>query len=649
MSFTPLKRFARIPSYAFAGACCCLALVLGGCATQSSSMLSPLPSPTPAPVSPAPVSLPLPITPTPPVPSPPLPPGPGVAFSVVSRAGLQTIAGATIQLYAPGMSGDGSTPTSVLNGTQVTDANGNAAIPAGYSCPAANSPLYLVSRGGVVGTSTSANANVVLMAALGPCNTVSSGATAIINEVTTVAAMYALAPFYSADGAIGARPTNLLGLTNAFLSAATLADVATGLSPGAILPGNAVSPASRVNSVANVLNACSTVAADCDLLYAATTTGTTRPGTTLDAAYNLVRNPGANVAALYGQSLTPGVFKPALTQPPSDWTMFISYGGGGMKSPEGIGVDSTGSVWVANYFGVASKFTTAGEPVFANGLVGSGLFSSYGMAIDLQDRVWITNEANPNKGMGSSISVFDASGASVAGSTGFVAGGLNYPHSIGIDPDGAVWVIDFGNSHLTVLDLAGNPLSGTNGLTTPKFAFPQVIALDGNHSAWVGNQSDGFVTKVSPDGISFTSYGCCDSPAGIAIDQENNVWVASYRGLYVSRILNTGEVANARYTGAGSMARPQGIAVDGSGNVWVANFGAPYLTELSGSLSAAPGTSLSPSTGYGADAKLLEAYALAIDASGNVWVSNAGSDSVTKFIGLASPVKTPLSGVPKGP
>jgi hypothetical protein len=81
----------------------------------------------------------------------------------------------------------------------------------------------------------------------------------------------------------------------------------------------------------------------------------------------------------------------------------------------------------------------------------------------------------------------------------------------------------------------------------------------------------------------------------------------------------------------------------------VANNLAPYLTELAGQSGAAPGKSLSPATGLGADAQLRDAYGLAIDASGNIWVSNQGNDTITKFIGLAAPVKTPLSGLPKLP
>ncbi len=46
---------------------------------------------------------------------------------------------------------------------------------------------------------------------------------------------------------------------------------------------------------------------------------------------------------------------------------------------------------------------------------------------------------------------------------------------------------------------------------------------------------------------------------------------------------------------------------------------------------------------------MLEAFALAIDASGNLWVTNFGNDTLTEFVGLATPVKTPLLGPPQAP
>ena len=572
----------------------------------------------------------------------------GVPFQVTVLAGSKPIAGATLQLYAPGTAGNGSTPTALLSPAVTTNASGVATIPTTYNCLGSSPLVYAVSTGGTVSGASSANSNISLLSALGVCSSIASGAKFVADEATTVAGVEALAQFYALGGAIGSSATNSTGLSNAFATAATLAGQTSGTSPGSTLPSNAVSPAARVNSLANLLNACVSNASACSALYSNTAQGTSQASNTLDAMYYLAKNPTANVAALYAQALASTAYSPSLTAVPTDWTMFINYSGGGLATPSGLGVDSKGNVWVASYFNAASKFTPTGAPIFPSGITGSGLNNSYGLAIDRNDNVWIPNE-QPFTPVGiGSVSEFNSAGTSLAG-TGYQYGGLNYPISVAIDPNGTVWVVDYGNSHVTLLNSSGTPLSGTTGYTTPLFAFPVAVAVDANHFGWIVNQSSNNVTKVAPDGTSFTNYNCCDLASGIAIDQGNNVWVANYFGDNVSLLTNSGSVIANNYTANGSVNHPQGIAIDGSGSVWVANYRAKYLSKLAGATATVPGAALSPSTGIGGDAGLLEAYALAIDASGNIWISNQGNSTVTKFIGLAVPVKTPLSGLPQLP
>jgi DNA-binding beta-propeller fold protein YncE len=103
-------------------------------------------------------------------------------------------------------------------------------------------------------------------------------------------------------------------------------------------------------------------------------------------------------------------------------------------------------------------------------------------------------------------------------------------------------------------------------------------------------------------------------------------------------------VLSAGFKGGG-IVHPQGIAVDGVGNVWIANYRGPSISELAGAGSGSTaGTVLSPTAGWAPDANLLEAFALAIDASGNVWVTSFGSNTITEYVGVAAPVKTPLLG-----
>jgi streptogramin lyase len=576
----------------------------------------------------------------------------GVVFGGEALAGKQPLAGASVELYAAGTAGNGSSATALLSSALTTGSNGAFTVAAGYVCPSASSQIYVVARGGTAGTATSSNSAVVLLSALGACNQVVASSQIVVNEATTVAAAYALSQFLSAGANVGASSTNTVGLANAVATALALADTSAGVSPGPTFAANGSSPAAKIDAIANMLNACvvsSPAASACSGLFAATTPAKgSAPANTLDAALNLVRNPGLNVASLYTLSSGSSAFAPVPATAPSDWTLFVNYTGGGMDAPSGLGIDSSGDVWVASYFNVASVFSPIGKPLFAQGITGFGLSASYGLAVDGNNDAWIPNQPSTTVS-GSSVSVLSSNGQSVAGSTGYTAGGLDYPTSVAIDTDNSVWVVDYGNSYLTHLSGTGQPLSGSMGYTSTQLAFPVTAAIDGSHNVWVADQSGGTVTRVKPDGSQFTSYVCCDLPSSLAIDQLGNVWVANYYGNSISEVSCAGVVVAAGTYAGGGIDHPQGLAIDGSGNVWIANFRGVSITELAGATASSPGTLLTPAAGLGGDADLVEAYAIAADASGNLWITNFGSDILTEFIGLAVPVKTPLIALPATP
>jgi streptogramin lyase len=585
--------------------------------------------------------------------------GPGVGFTGRAMAGTQPVVGATVQVYAAGTIGNGSAGAPLLSSTLTTDAAGAFTVPSGYACPVFTASqlydqLYVIVRGGYLGAGA-ANPAIALATPIGACTQFASGSQFVINEVTTAATAYGLAQFLSPGGNIGSSVTNTQGLANAVATVASLANLTTGTTPGASFPKNGSSPASRINSLANLLNTCTTAtsSAGCTPLFSATTpSGGTAPNNTLDAALNLVRNPGSNVAALYTQSTASTAFTPALTAAPSDWTMFLNYTGGGMNAPTALGIDSTGNVWVAGYYGVASKFSPTGAPVFPNGITGGGLFHSYGLAIDPENNVWILDEDSPvgvNGGYGS-VTVLSSTGQLLSGPTGYTAGGIAYPIAIAIDTNSTAWVTDSHNASITLFSGTGEPLSGPTGYQWPQLAYSYGIAIDANHNGWATSNEDDTITKISPDGSKFTSYACCSGPSGVAIDQRGFVWVANYLGDSISQLAGDGTVISSGYSdGKASISHPQGIAIDGSGHVWVTNILGSSITELAGSAANSPGQILSPTAGWAKDAGLNYGYEVAIDASGNLWVVNKTTNTLTEIVGLATPVRTPQLGPVQSP
>jgi streptogramin lyase len=603
-------------------------------------------------------------TTTPPPPPPPPINNPGVTFSGTVKAGAQLLVGATVQLYAAGITGNGSAGTAILTSALTTDSTGAFTVPANYSCPAAASQLYVVARGGKIGTAA-ANSATAFITSIGACNQVVASSHIIVNEVTTVATAWAFSQFMAAGGNIGASATNTVGVVNAAATAASLANPLTGTSPGLTFPSNGASPAAKINTLANILNTCTSAASSSSAACASLLSSSTGPALAnpdiLDATLRIVKNPAANVAALFTQSTSQAAaFTPALAAAPSDWTLYVTFTGGGMNYPSGIGVDANGNVWVASYFlagsadptaGSAAELSPIGKQLFPNGISGFGLSNIYGLAIDASNNAWLTNEASAggvNGGFGS-MTVLSPSGQALSGATGYSAGGLNYPIAVAIDTDSTAWVLDYGNSHLTHLSNSGAALSGTSGFTSADFFFPAALAIDASHNIWVTNQESTTVTEVSSTGAVLANPSCCDGASGLAIDQHGNVWVTNYFGNSISELSSAGAIISGGYTANGSLSSPQATAIDGSGNVWIGNFHAAYLTELAGATATTPGQPISPAAGWAPDANLYGAFSIAIDPSGNLWVTNLYGASVTEFIGIATPVKTPLLGPPQTP
>lgn len=572
--------------------------------------------------------------------------GPAIQGRVLS--GQRPVAGASIRLYAAGATGNGAGAEALLPSALVaTDANGAFSFAQDYTCPTATTQLYLVARGGGP-ASAAKNPSLVMMTALGSCGSVDGTTSFVIDEATTVAAAWALSQFLSPGGIVGSTATNTAGLGNAFALASNLVNIGSGLAPGPTLPSGAVTESAKLNALANVLAACDASASACAPLFAAATASGPAPTNTLDAAVNIVRHPGSNVAAVFGAGAIGGPFEPSLSAQPHDWTMSITYGNcasgcGGLNLPGSLAIDASGDVWVANYFGgVVSEFSPTGAPASATGLAGEGLQQSYGIAIDAAGDVWVTNQqsvSSAGRNPFGSVSEFSPAGVDIS-ADGYTAGGIYFPVAAAADPNGGVWIADYGNSSATLLGSSGGTVSGSS-YASSALPFTSAVAIDASHNAWFAVQ--GGAARVSPAGA-VSSFHCCTAPAGIAVDPAGNIWIADYSASAVVELTSTGAVAH-RTVLSGGNANPQAVAIDGAGNAWVADYFGNSLAELAGPNAAV----VSPTLGYGLDAPLNEPYGLAIDAGGNVWLSNSGANTLTQIVGVAAPVKTPLLGPPVQP
>jgi hypothetical protein len=579
--------------------------------------------------------------------------GTGPALDGTVYAGNLPVAGAQIGLYAAGTSGYGSAATLIAppgqNAFATSDANGKFTVNAGYSCPQANSQMYLVALGGTPNGASGQNPSLALMIALGACGSLST-TRVIVNEVTTVASARALAPFAANPLTTGLNPYlnigtssgNAAGLANAFASVNNLVNLVSGQPLAEVPAGNATVPYAAINVLADILSPCAVstggLAGDgsvCGTLftlanpyrsYIGQTVYSGIPTDTLQAAFEIAQNPNypletspSNLQAaidgltLYSTFVTPASpYQPILASIPADFSISLNFsnsaGTGGSMNWSAFAVDSAGNLWIS--------------------------------------------DAGTN-----SVREWNNLGVATVPGAGYTTSTLIAPGPIAIDSNGYVWTC--GQDGLTELNFVGQESSGSpflgSGLTT---AGCSGLAMDGTGNIWAstaqsvsefdefGNplsQAGGYTIATSPTDPTVVGL---DQP--IAIDDSGNVWVGVSTSVY-SGFLSLAELNNASglpnflsplpVSGAPSnFVDTQGypsetqIAIDKSGNVWGA---ASTPGCAGGNLFKVPaykgsGTTVTVSTAPSAIPSVDPFFCsagVAIDGSGTVWTSNQGGTS----------------------
>jgi len=585
------------------------------------------------------------------------------------HGGQQPISGATVQLYAIGTSSITSASTPLLSPAAITDSNGGFNITGQYACPQQGSLVYIVSTGGNPGLSAGTNnAAAGLMAALGPCNyaaTNGSGATIYtldpslfinMDEITTVAAVFALAPFMADYADIGSG-SNLQGITYAFNSAAALANIGTGLSPGSAVPATVNVDFTTgfpvvVNTLADIIATCINsdgTGLPCGMLFRSTTANGVTPTNTLAVALAIAKNPGLSPSNLIDLIPPTAPFAPVLATAPNDWTLSFHYtnlnfNGPNISSPYGLAIDSTGNLWIANAGSNAiTELYSGADGIHSIAAIarytGGGILGAQAIAIDQSNNIWIANTA------GNSVVELDNNGNVLSGS-GYTSGGINAPVAIAMDSGGNAWVANFNGNSITQI-LANGTASAFSPITTGTYpiSMPMGIAVDSNNQVWVSNSGLSETAGLAAQVLRFDAngnpqpsiYQMLQGTLGMAIDPYDTVWIAGNGTSSVGAFNHNGAFA---FTGGvatgGGLNQSAGVAVDGQGVIWVTNNAtAGSLSELA----ANTGIAVSPTTGFGS---LNAPLGIAVDPSGNVWTANSGDNSLTEFIGVAAPTVTPI-------
>lgn len=607
----------------------------------------------------------------------------GVTLNGAVHGGQQGITNSHVYLYAAGTTGYNSAPTSLLNtadpgvstdtsgnGYVATGTNGSWTITGDYTCPSASSLVYLLALGGNPGVApTTNNTAIALLAALGPCSSLTPSSFFDINEISTIVSAFAVSPFanFSTQG-IATSSTNILGLTHAFATVGNLVDFTTGLARDFTPTGGNV-PEAEIDALADILSICvnsNGTTGGCPSLFAAATpTGGTTPTTTFQAALNIARHPASNVTTLYNLQPAQAPFLPVLpvaynsftgtfTGVPNDWSIAVIYAKSAWNSPEGIAADSQGNIWLVSGSTVAKLDPTGNQlETVSGGQLGANNYNQT-LAIDLNDRAliddnsyWVSlvDSLGNNTTLADPPPPFNASAANIAGFGGVV-----------VDASNNYWAGSAANNSSALVTFNTASGTGVNAqYTGGGLVNPIGEAIDYSGNIWVTNSNSAFanpgtVSKFSSAGVSLAgstgfSGGGMNGCAGIAIDPSGNAWVTNSSTNTLTQLSPTGTPSAASPYSGGGLHYPADVAIDGDGNLWVANFND---SDVSGFTST--GTPLSPNGFYDGLSGGQSGH-VTVDASGNVWLADwsgyvSGSSitgSITQMVGLAAPTVTPIA------
>ncbi len=332
----------------------------------------------------------------------------------------------------------------------------------------------------------------------------------------------------------------------------------------------------------------------------------------------------------------------------------------------------------------ASIFTFAGSAAVGDGdaLGEDAVFSRpSGMAMDAAGNFYVADAGdNVIRKITPAGLVTTLAGSGVAGyadGTG-AAAQFNFLQinvefaGIAVDGSGNVYVADNGNNAIrkitpagVVTTLAGQTLAGYADGTgaAAQFNSPRGVTVDSLGNVYVGDTGNNMIRKITPAGLVSTFAGglvagnvngtggaalFC-SPEGLALDSTGNIYVADTCNSAIRKVTPNAVVSTmAGGTGAGYFdatgatalfSNPEGVAVDASGNVYVSDFGntlirmitpAGVVSTLAGGVFS-PTTTLAFSDGPVTTAKFYWPQGVAVDASGNVYFSDASHNRVRKI------------------
>lgn len=235
--------------------------------------------------------------------------------------------------------------------------------------------------------------------------------------------------------------------------------------------------------------------------------------------------------------------------------------GSGFSWPRGVGVDSSGYIYVSDFVNHQMKRM---DPDGSN-------LTILGPAFNWLDDIVPDNSGRLYFLESNFVKRMNADGTSIT----ILGPRFDLPMGMTLDSSGNIYVADAVSKSLVRMDANGN------NLTTLATGFDTIcgVAVDSSGYIYIVDCWDDQIEKLDSDGnhMAFLGSGFSGSE-GIALDSAGNIYVAQTA---ISSIMRMSADGSSIVTLGYGFRSPTNLAVDSSGNVFVADYGNHAIKKIS--------------------------------------------------------------------